>query len=89
MIAFIMKNKIDGLVGHQTSSILTTLSPLDNDEYYISDLNDNDLKICKGKKIVSIDPGKNSLVYMADKDKNKLRYTASQRRIESLRKRVK
>ena len=59
----------------------------DNDEYYISDLNDNDLKICKGKKIVRIDPGKNSLVYMADKDKNKLRYTASQRRIESLRKR--
>jgi hypothetical protein len=58
-----------------------------NDEYYISDLNDDDLKLCKNKKIVSIDPGKNSLVYMADGDKNKLRYTASQRRIESLRKR--
>jgi hypothetical protein len=31
-----VQNKIDGLVGHQTSSILTTVSPLDNDEYYIS-----------------------------------------------------
>jgi hypothetical protein len=31
-----VQNKIDNLVGHQTSSILTTVSPLDNKEYYIS-----------------------------------------------------
>ena len=31
-----VQNKVNGLVGHQTSSILSTVSPLDNDEYYIS-----------------------------------------------------
>ena len=50
-------------------------------------MNDDDLKMCKTKKIVSIDPGKSNMVFMMDKDKNKLRYTAPQRRRESLRKR--
>ena len=31
-----VQNNISGLVGHQTSSILTTVSSLDNDDYYIS-----------------------------------------------------
>ena len=57
---------------------------LDKDDIYIEDLNDNDLEICKTKKIVSIDPGKSNLVYMMDENKNKLRYTALQRRTESL-----
>jgi hypothetical protein len=60
---------------------------IDKDEIYINDLSDEDLKLCKNKKIVSIDPNKQSLVYMMDDEKNKLRYTASQRRIESLSKR--
>ena len=62
-------------------------SNLDFEETYIDDLIDNDLEVCKNKKIVSLDPNKQSLVYMMDDEKNKLRYTASQRRIESLSKR--
>ena len=58
----------------------------DND-LYINDLIDDDLEICKSKKIVGIDPGKTSVVYMVDERKTKLRYTCSQRRKESLRKR--
>jgi len=56
------------------------------DEFYISDLTDEELEKCKKRKIISIDPGKQSLVYMIDENKNKLRYTASQRRVESYRK---
>jgi hypothetical protein len=58
----------------------------DND-VYIDDLCDNDLEIGKSKKLVSVDPGKSNMVFMMDEDKNKLRYTAPQRRKESLRKR--
>ena len=59
----------------------------DEEELYINNLSDKDLKECKNKKLVGIDPGKQNLVYIVDKNKNKLRYTACQRRIESLRKR--
>ena len=59
----------------------------EDNELYINELRDNDLEICKSKKIVTIDPGKNSLIYMLDEDKNKLRYSCCQRRRESLRKR--
>jgi hypothetical protein len=41
---------------------------------------------CKNRKIIGIDPGKQSLVYMVDENKKKLRYTACQRRVESYRK---
>ena len=58
----------------------------DND-VYIAELCNEDLEMCKSKKIISIDPGKNSLVYMLDENKNKLRYSCCQRRRESLRKR--
>lgn len=58
----------------------------DND-VYIDEICNEDLELCKSKKLVSIDPGKCSLVFMLDENKNKLRYTAQQRRKESLRKR--
>jgi len=58
-----------------------------DDEIYINKLTNEDIQKCKNKKLVSVDPGKHSLVYMLDENKNKLRYTAPQRRIESLRKR--
>jgi hypothetical protein len=60
---------------------------IDKDDTYINDLSDEDLKLCKKKKLIGIDPNKQSLVYMMYNEKNKLRYTASQRRIESLSKR--
>ena len=69
-------------IGHKFNQ-----SNIDKDETYINDLSDEDLKLCKKKKIVSIDPNKQSLVYMMDDEKNKLRYTTSQRRMESLSKR--
>lgn len=58
----------------------------DND-VCIDEICNEDLELCKSKKLVSIDPGKCSLVFMLDENKNKLRYTAPQRRKESLRKR--
>lgn len=61
----------------------------DENEFYITDLDNGEINICKNKKIVAIDPNKQSMVYMMDENKNKLRYTASQRRKESLRKRNK
>lgn len=57
----------------------------DND-LYLTELEDDELSILKKKKIVAIDPGKHNLVMMLDENNNKLRYTACQRRIESLRK---
>jgi len=59
----------------------------EDNELYINELNDNDLEICKSKKLISIDPGKSNLIFMMDENKNKLRYTASQRKRESLSKR--
>jgi len=59
----------------------------EDDDVYITELCNEDLEMCKSKKIISIDPGKNSLVYMLDENKNKLRYSCCQRRRESLRKR--
>lgn len=58
-----------------------------NDFYYIDDLFDEQINDLKNKKLVSIDPGKRNLVYMCDDQRNKLRYTCSQRDTESLAKR--
>lgn len=58
----------------------------DND-VYIDEICNEDLELCKSKKLVSIDPGKSNMIFMLDENKNKLRYTAPQRRKESLRKR--
>ena len=52
---------------------------------YITDLNDEDIELCKTKKIISVDPGKHNLIYMLDENNNKLRYTGIQRRFESNR----
>ena len=61
----------------------------EEDDLYITDLDSQEIEQCKTKKIVAIDPNKQSMVYMMDEDKNKLRYTVSQRNKESLRKRNK
>ena len=59
----------------------------EDNEVYLDELNDADLEICKNKKIITIDPGKSNMVYMMDEMKQKLRFTAPQRRRESLAKR--
>ena len=53
----------------------------------IEDLSIEKLDTLKDRNIVGCDPGKHSLVYMMDKQGNKLQYTASQRKIESYGKR--
>jgi hypothetical protein len=54
---------------------------------YIDELNNEDKEIIKNKKIIAIDPGKKNLIYAMDGNKNKIRYTANQRKIESMSKR--
>lgn len=61
----------------------------EEDDLYITDLDNEEIEKCKTKKLVAIDPNKQSMVYMMDEDGNKLRYTVSQRNKESLRKRNK
>jgi hypothetical protein len=53
----------------------------------IEDLSKEQLDTLKDRNIVGCDPGKSKLVYMMDKNGNKLEYTASQRKIESYGKR--
>lgn len=53
----------------------------------IEDLSIEQLDTLTNRNIVGCDPGKHSLVYMMDSHGNKLQYTASQRKIESYRKR--
>ena len=53
----------------------------------IEELSIEQLDTLKNRNIVGCDPGKHSLVYMMDSQGNKLQYTASQRKIESYRKR--
>jgi len=50
---------------------------------YVDDLTDEEVVQCLGRKLVGADPGKESLVYLMDDDKKKLRYTSSQRCVES------
>jgi hypothetical protein len=52
----------------------------------IQDLSDEQLEAIKDRNIIGCDPGKRSLVYMVDKDGNKLQFTAAQRRMESTQK---
>ena len=59
----------------------------DQDFYGIEDLSKEQLDTLNDRNIVGCDPGKHSLVYMMDKNGNKLQYTASQRKIESYGKR--
>lgn len=61
----------------------------EKDDLYIDDLTDEELEICKSKKIIGIDPNKLSQVYMTDENKNKLRYTTPQKSAESYSKKYK
>jgi len=62
-------------------------SKQEQDFHTIEDLSKEELDTLKDRNIVGCDPGKHSLVYMMDKQGNKLEYTASQRKIESYGKR--
>ena len=55
----------------------------EQDFYNIEDLSIEQLDTLKSRNIVGCDPGKRSLVYMMDKNGNKLQYTAPQRKRES------
>jgi hypothetical protein len=55
----------------------------EQDFYNIEDLSKEQLDSLKERNIVGCDPGKRSLVYMMDKNGNKLQYTAPQRKRES------
>ena len=51
--------------------------------YNIEDLQKEQLDLLKDSNVIGCDPGKRSLVYMIDKDGNKLQYTSPQRMRES------
>ena len=55
----------------------------EQDFHTIEDLSKEQLDTLKERNIVGCDPGKRSLVYMMDKNGNKLQYTAPQRKLES------
>ena len=59
----------------------------ENTYYNIEDLTKETLDALKDRTIIGCDPGKHSLVYMMDSKRNKLQYTASQRKVESYGKR--
>lgn len=55
-----------------------------NDLDYIDDLSDEQIEEFKNKKIVTADPGKKYLLYMIDDENKVLKYSSSQRNMESL-----
>jgi len=55
----------------------------EQDFYNIEDLSKEQLDTLEERNVVGCDPGKRSLVYMMDKNGNKLQYTAPQRKRES------
>jgi len=55
----------------------------EQDFFNIEDLSKEQLDTLKDRNIVGCDPGKRSLVYMMDKNGNKLQYTSPQRKRES------
>lgn len=56
---------------------------------YLDKISEDDLDILKNRQVVAVDPGKSVLSQMMGEDGTTLRYTACQRRIESLAKRNK
>jgi len=80
-LLFIRKDLKDKKWGSRVPTLPT------QDFHNIEDLSVEQLDILKDRNIVGCDPGKHSLVYMMDKQGNKLQYTASQRKIESYGKR--
>ena len=63
------------------------INSVDYDYISIDELDKQQLDNLKSRNIVGLDPGKRSLVYMMDGQGNKLQYTASQRKNESMAKR--
>ena len=55
-----------------------------NDLYYIDDLSDKQIDEFRNKKIITADPGKKYLLYMVDDENKVLKYSSSQRNMESL-----
>jgi hypothetical protein len=80
-LLFIRKDLKDKKWGSRVPSIQ------EQEFYGIEDLSKEQLDTMKDMNIVGCDPGKHSLVYMMDKNGKKLRYTSSQRKIESYGKR--
>jgi hypothetical protein len=80
-LLFIRKDLRDNKWGSRVPTLL------EQDFHNIEDLSIEQLDALKDRNIVGCDPGKHSLVYMMDKQGNKLQYTASQRKIESYGKR--
>jgi hypothetical protein len=63
------------------------INSVDYDYISIEELDKQQLDNLKSRNVVGLDPGKRSLVYMMDGQGNKLQYTASQRKKESMAKR--
>ena len=76
-LLFIRKDLKDKKWGAKVPTLLV------QDFYNIEDLSREQLDNLKDRNIVGLDPGKRSLVYMMDKNGNKLQYTAPQRKRES------
>jgi hypothetical protein len=76
-LLFIRKDLKDKKWGSKVPSLQ------EQDFYTIEDLSKEQLDTLKERNIVGCDPGKRSLVYMMDKNGNKLQYTAPQRKRES------
>ena len=80
-LSFIRNDLVDKKYGSKTEKIV-------EDNYrYIEDCNDNELRNFDNKNVVGLDPGKKYLTYMVDKNNNTLKYSSTQRRVESLAKR--
>jgi hypothetical protein len=58
-----------------------------NELHYVDDLSTTQFNNLTNKEIITADPGKKSLLYMANKKGNKLKYNCMQRDTESLAKR--
>ena len=76
-LLFIRKDLKDKKWGSRVPTLL------EQDFHNIEDLSIEQLKEVAPRNIVGCDPGKRSLVYMMDKNGNKLQYTAPQRKKES------
>lgn len=80
-LSFIRNDLVNKKYGTKTDKI-------NEEEYkYINECSDNELKEFTTQNIVGLDPGKKFLAYMIDENNNKLKYSAPQRRIESMAKR--
>lgn len=63
------------------------ITEVKNELHYIDELSDEQLEELNKKKIITADPGKKYLLYMADENRKELKYSCMQRDSESLAKR--